>query len=115
MLVTVKDKNDSSNSVTCYKESPAHSVHLAVLTEVSHLSWKVQEEELSIDETEKEFTRIKNKPNYKDFPVAIAVGFSCAGLCLFSLGDTMNAVVAFFAAFVGYLIKCFFSGKKFNR
>lgn len=114
LLVTVKDKNDSSNSVTCYKESPAHSVHLAVLTEVSHLSWKVQEEELSIDETEKEFARIKNKPNYKDLPVAIAVGFSCAGLCLFSLGDTMNAVVAFFAAFVGYLIKCFFSGKKFN-
>lgn len=114
LLVTVKDVNDPANIVTCYKESPPHVVHLAVLTNVSHLSWKVQEEELSIDETETEFAKIKNKPNYKDLPVAIAVGLSCAGLCLFSLGDTMNAIIAFVAAFIGYLVRCFFTKKKFN-
>lgn len=114
LLVTVKDLNDPNNSITRFKTSPPHEVHLAVLTEVSHLSWKVQEERLSITEVEKEFALIKAKPNYKDIFVAIAVGFSCAGLCLFSFGDTMNAIVTFFAAFIGYMVRVGFAKKKFN-
>ncbi|MDH6307903.1 uncharacterized membrane protein YjjP (DUF1212 family) [Dysgonomonas sp. PFB1-18] len=114
LLVTVRDINDPSNSVTCYKNSPPHSVHLAVLTEISHLSWKVQEENLSITEVEKEFAGIKEKPNYKDIVVAVAVGFSCAGLCLFSMGDEKNAMVAFCAAFIGFMVKSLFAKKKFN-
>lgn len=114
LLVTVKDINDPLNTITCYKNSPAHSVHLAVLTEVSHLSWKTQEEHLTIDEVEEAFATIKSKPNYNDFVVAIAVGFSCAGLCLFSFGDYMNALVSFVAASIGYLSRILFSKKKFN-
>jgi uncharacterized membrane protein YjjP (DUF1212 family) len=114
LLVTVKDLNDPSNSVTSYKNSPPHNVHLAVLTNVSHLSWKVQEEKLPITEVEKEFAAIKAKPGYKNIYVAIAVGFSCAGLCLFSSGDTMNAIVAFVAAFIGYMIRIGFAAKDFN-
>lgn len=114
LLVTVKDKNDPNNITTCYKSSPVHSVHLAVLTEVSHLSWKVQEKGLSINTVEEEFARIKAKPNYSDIPVAAAVGFSCAGLCLFALGDEKNAIIAFIAAFIGYLVRTFFTKKNFN-
>lgn len=114
LLVTVKDISDPLNTITCYKNSPTHSVHLAVLTKVSHLSWKTQEEKLTIDEVEEKFAAIKSKANYKDIVVAIAVGFSCAGLCLFSFGDYMNALVSFVAAFIGYLFRTFFSKKKFN-
>lgn len=114
LLVTVRDKNNPENIITCYKSSPAHNVHLAVLTEVSHLSWKVQEENLSIGIVEEEFARIKTKPNYRDIPVAIAVGFSCAGLCLFSFGDMKNAGIAFLAAFLGYMVRVFFTRKDFN-
>ncbi|MDR0823596.1 MAG: threonine/serine exporter family protein [Prevotella sp.] len=114
LLVTVKDLNDPSNSVTRFKNSPPHNVHLAVLTDISHLSWKVQEERLSITEVERAFAHIKTKPCYKDIYVAIAVGFSCAGLCLFSLGDTMNAIVAFAAAFLGYMVRVVLTKKSFN-
>jgi len=114
LLVTVKDLNDPGNSVTRYKSSPSHSVHLAVLTQVSHLSWKVQEENLPISYVEKEFNSIKTKPNYNDIVVAIAVGLACAGLCLFSLGDGMNALVTFIGAFIGSLVRVFFAKKNFN-
>lgn len=114
LLVTVKDLNDPTNSVTRYKTSPTHSVHLAVLTQVSHLSWKVQEEKLPISYVEKEFIAIKGKSNYNDIIVALAVGLSCAGLCLFSLGDEINALVAFVAAFLGSLVRVFFAKKNFN-
>lgn len=114
LLVTVKDVNDPANTVTSYRVSPQHVVHLAVLTEISHLSWKVQDEKLSIWEVEKEFAIIKNKPNYKDWAIALAVGFSCAGLCIFSQGDWINALVALVAAFTGSMIKSFVAGKNFN-
>lgn len=114
LLVTVRDLNNPDNSVTQYKSSPSHSVHLAVLTQVSHLTWKVQEEKLPISYVEKEFYAIKRKPNYNDFIVALAVGFSCAGLCLFSFGDVINASMAFIAAFIGFLVRAFFTKKNFN-
>lgn len=114
LFVTVKDLNNTNNSVTRYKSSPAHDVHLAVLTDISHLSWKVQGESMTIDDVEKEFECIKAKPHYKTFHVALAVGLSCAGLCLFSFGDWMNAAVTFVAAFIGYMIKALVSNKKFN-
>jgi len=109
LLITVKDLNDPLNTITCYKDSPTHNVHLAVLTEVSHLSWKVQEENLSITEVEKEFVTIKNKSGYNDVLIAIAVGLSCAGLCLFSLGDYINALAALVAAVLGYMLRAGFS------
>lgn len=114
LLVTVKDLNNPENSVTRFRNSPSHTVHLAVLTEVSHLSWKVQEENLPISYVEREFHKIKEKPNYNNLVVAVAVGLACAGLCLFSLGDTLNAVNAFVAAFVGSLVRVFFAKKNFN-
>lgn len=114
LLVTVRDLNDPENFVTSYKDSPVHNVHLAVLTEISHLSWKVQEDKLSISEVEEELTKIKAKTSYKDITVAIAVGFSCAGLCFFSFGDYMNALVVFVAAFIGYLVRVGLTKKNFN-
>jgi len=114
LLVSVREKENPENAITRYKESPVHNVHLAALTEISHLSWKVQEESLSISATEKAFASIKTKPHYNSVAVAIAVGFACAGLCLFSMGDTMNAIIAFVGAFLGSLIRYFFTKKNFN-
>ena len=114
LFVTVKDKKHPDNTVTCYRSSPPHEVHLAVLTDVSHLSWRVQEEELPIDEVEREFECIKAKRNYNSVQVALAVGLSCAGLCLFSFGDWTNALVTFVAASIGFMVKAIVSKKKFN-
>lgn len=114
LFVTVKDQSNPDNTVTCYKSSPPHNVHLAVLTEVSRLSWKMQEENMSIKDVEEAFGIIKRKRHYNEFLIALAVGFSCAGLCLFSFGDEINALVALVAAFVGSMTRAFVSKKRFN-
>lgn len=101
LLVSIRNRNDKNDSITLFKESPPHSVHLQILTEVSHLTWKVYEENLSIDETEKAFAEIKSMPHYNCWIVSVAVGLSCAGLCLFAFGDLLNALVVFLAAFIG--------------
>lgn len=114
LLVTVKDENDPANTVTCYKVSPNYNVHLEILTEISNLSWKVADNNLPIEEVEKEFADIKTKRTYNDYVIAIAVGFSCAGLCFFSFGDIYNALIALFGASVGSIFRVKVSKMNFN-
>lgn len=114
LLVTVKDKNNADNSTTCYRTSPPHSVHLSVITSVSKLSWRVVDYNLPIDEAEREFHAIKRMPSYPGWIVAIAVGFSCAGLCFFSFGDIYNAMIAFLGASVGCIFRIKITKMNFN-
>ncbi|HBX44680.1 threonine/serine ThrE exporter family protein [Limibacterium fermenti] len=114
LLVSVQNKKDIRDSITLFKEPPPHSVHLAVLTDVSRMSWKVYEEKLSFEETEKTFQSIKQKKHYPPWLISLAVGFSCAGLCLLAKGDYWNAAVAYLAAFVGYFFQRKVSEWHFN-
>lgn len=114
LLVSIQNRNDEDDSITLFKEAPAHSVHLQVLTEVSHLTWKVYEEKLSIEETEKAFASIKAMPHYNTWIVSVAIGLSCSGLCLFSSGDIFNALIAFVAAFAGSVCRYRVSLMNFN-
>lgn len=114
LLVSVQNLNDPDDSVTLFKESPPHVVNLQILTEVSHLSWKVFENKLSISETELAFEKIKTTPTYNSWLVSVAVGFSCAGLCLFSQGDIFNALIVCFAASIGSVCRFKIASLKFN-
>lgn len=114
VLTTVKDRHNSTNVVTRYQEAPEHSIHLNVLSEVSALSWRVYDAKLSIEEVEEQFARIKAIKPYNALTIATAVAFSCGGLCLFSFGDYMNALVAFVAAFVGYLVRTAIAKRSYN-
>ncbi|SHG09636.1 threonine/serine exporter family protein [Dysgonomonas macrotermitis] len=114
LLVTVQNSRDEKDTITLFKESPTHIVHLEVLTRVSHLSWKVYEQGMTIEETEKAFQEIKQMPHYNHWLVAVVVGFACAGLCLFSFGDWQNAIVTWLAAFVGSLVRYKVASLNFN-
>lgn len=114
LLLTVQNKNDDSDLVSMFREAPPHTIHLAVLTEVSHLSWQVHDDNLTIDDTEKEFARIKAVPHYNTWLISLAVGLSCAGLCFFAFGDYLNALVALVAAFIGSVCRFTIARKNFN-
>lgn len=115
ILVTVRSKSNENDNITLYKESPEHNVHLEILTEVSKLSWQVVDDNLSIEETERRFNLIKsNTFHYKPITISLAIGLSCAGLCILSLGDIYNGIITFIAAFAGSLVRFSVAKKKFN-
>lgn len=115
ILVTVKNMSDKNDYVTLYKESPEYNVHLEILTKVSRLSWQVVEDNLSIEETEKRFEAIQNGTlHYKPVIVSLAVGLSCAGLCILSLGDIYNGIITFIAAFTGSIVRFSIAKNNFN-
>lgn len=114
LLVSVQSRTDAKDLVTLFKEAPAHVVHLRVLTEISHLTWKVYEDDLSFEQTEQELALIKQIKPYNKWLVSVAVGFSCAGLCIFSMGDAYNALIACLAAFVGSMCRFKIAEMQFN-
>ena len=114
VLTTVKDRQNPMNIVTRYRETPNHSIHLNILSEISALSWRVHDEKLDINKVEELYEEITKLKAYNTWVVALAVATSCAGLCLFSFGDHLNAIVAFVAAFSGFLVRSFMSKKKYN-
>ena len=114
VLTTVIDKSNPTNVVTRYRETPTHNIHLDILSKISALSWRVHDEKLDIKKVEDLFQDVTTLKAYNTFTVAIAIATSCAGLCLFSFGDYLNALVAFGAAFLGYLVRSFMAKKKYN-
>lgn len=114
LVVCVRNVNDPDDSITLFKQSPSHVVHLEVLTRISHLSWDVYDNGLTIEETEKAFRKIKRMTHYSWWVVSIAVGFSCAGLCLLSSGDIYNALIAWIAAFLGSAVRFKIASMDFN-
>ncbi len=114
LLVSVRYKDDPENVYTSYRSSPPHVVRLANLTHISRLSWKIAHEHLSLEEAQNLLQQIKTKASYPVWMVAIAIGISCSGLCLFSDGDWLNAVVTFFAALTGYFIQVSMIRLRFN-
>lgn len=114
LLVSVRDRIDPDNAYTSFRSSPPHVVRLANLTRVSRLSWHVVHDSLTLEEAEDLFEQIKGEPGYPVWVVAIAVGISCSGLCLFSGGDYLNALVALLAALSGYFIQVGMIRLRFN-
>lgn len=114
LLVCVKNLDNPNDTYTSFRESPQHSVHMQIITHISHLSWQVVEKKLSIDETEIAYAQIKSIPNYSPNIVSLAVGISCAGLCIFSSGDFLNAAVALLAAYIGSMTRFGIAKMKFN-
>ena len=113
-LISLEDKKDWNNRSSHFRRSPAHSVHFDIISKVSSLSWKVYDEHLSFEETQKIFKEIKEVKHYNTWVTCLSVGFSCAGLCFFSGGDYLNSMVAFVAAFIGYRIRVILSKMNYN-
>lgn len=114
ILVSVWDESDRSNTVTRYKTSPGNIIHLEILTQISHLSWKIADGEVNFEEARKELDEIKVKPHYPFWIIAIAVGISCGFLCTLAGGSPIDALLAFCGASVGSVVRYFFVNKQFN-
>ncbi|RRJ95269.1 threonine/serine exporter [Opitutaceae bacterium TAV4] len=114
LTITVRDGKQSERTVTRYQDAPPHSVHLAILTLFSRLSWQVLEDRLPFDLVKQRIEEIKAKANYSFWLVALAVGAACASLCMLAGGDARNALCTFVAAFTGSVLRIGILKMRFN-
>jgi uncharacterized membrane protein YjjP (DUF1212 family) len=115
ILVSVWDKDDPDNAVTRYKSSPASSIHLEVLTRISHLSWKIAYGETDFEAASSQLETIKEQSNYNHWVISFAVGVACACLCTLAGGKWPDASLAFLGASIGSSARFLIMKKGFNQ
>jgi uncharacterized membrane protein YjjP (DUF1212 family) len=114
VTVTVTDLSDPHHSITRYRTTPPHAVHLELLTEFSRLTWQAADGDLDFDEVKAENERIKGIRHFSYWSVALAVGISCACLCLLAGGSLADAATALVGAFTGSVVRVYILRHKFN-
>lgn len=115
IFFSIWEENHRKNSITHFKSVPAHTVHLNILTLVSHLSWDIYNDKFNFDEARNELEKIKQKQNYNYGIVAMAVGVSCGSLCAISGGDMLDSTFAFLAAAIGSVARVGIIKFRFNQ
>lgn len=105
ILVTACYNEYPEMPVTIYKRSPSHGVNFTAINEISQLSWLVETEKTSVEETIALFNQIKNNRAYPKSVLLAGIGMSCACLCIVAGGDWRDAIVAFLASIAGMLVR----------
>lgn len=115
LSVTVTDKSNPKNTTTRNRQSVANGVHFGKLTEISLLTWKVFETNITINETEDLLNQIKTASNHNKWSIRIGIGMACASLCILAGGDYIDGSLTFIASFIGLLVRQTIAGKRFNQ
>jgi uncharacterized membrane protein YjjP (DUF1212 family) len=114
LMVSIKNIARPEERVAHFRRCPLHGVHFGILTEISLLTWKIAEENLTIDEAEQRFAVIKQTSHYPRWATLLGVGFACAYLCILGGGDWANGGMAFIAAVSGMIVRQEFLKQRFN-
>jgi uncharacterized membrane protein YjjP (DUF1212 family) len=105
LMVSIRNIDNPTERVARFRHCPLHGVHFGILTEVSLLTWKVAEENLTIEDVEKRFAAIKTPRHYSRWLILSGIGAACACLCILAEGNWANAGMAFLAAFSGMFVR----------
>ena len=98
--------HDDIHSFTKFQHCKRHIIDMAVITEVSHLSWHSIEGNLSLDAYDAALKEIGKKRNrYTPWQVAIGSGFACGGFCIQFGCDWKAFFYASIAAILGFRLK----------
>lgn len=111
LTVAGADSMDFSSSV---RRTPPHGVNFKIVSGISRMSWRVVEENLTVDQINKEIERLVSLPHYPRLVVLSTVALAGASFCRLSGGIGLELLVAFVATFFGLYIRQEAVKKKFN-
>lgn len=106
--------NPDKQVFNAVKQTQAHIPNFKMVSGISRLSWRIVEENLSLDDAWKETERLKNLPHYPRLLVLCVVALACSAFCRLSGGNFVEMAVVFSAAFCGLFTKQELAKKKFN-
>lgn len=113
LMVTVID-NDQELLFSRLKRTSPHRVNFKIVSGISRMSWKVLEENWTLEQVAVELRRLKKLPNYPQWVELLMVGLAGAAFCHIFGGGITEMLVAFMATFAGLFIRHWAVKKKFN-
>ena len=114
VMVSIREIGDPARRVGRFHRVGLPAVHFGIVTEVSLLTWRVVEEDLTIDEVAKRLAEIKAIPHHPRSWVLGGAGIACACLCLLVGGDLLNAVITCVATISGLYLRQETLKRRFN-
>ena len=98
--------HDDTHSYTNFRHCKKHIIDMAVISEVSRLSWRSIAEDMTLDEYEAVLSELGMKRNrYTPWQVAIGSGFACGGFCIQFGCEWVSFVYASIPANWGFRLK----------
>lgn len=113
LMVSVID-GDGGFFSSKLKRTPPHGVNFKILSGISRMSWKVQEEDWNIDQIYQELDRLKALPRYQRWRVLLMVSLADASFCRLIGGGWIEMLIAFWATWAGLFVREEFAKKQFN-
>jgi len=112
MVSVIDDKGKFYSSKL--KRTQPHGVNFKVLSGISRMSWRVQDEDWDLDQIKQELARLKSLPHYPRWQVLLLVSLSGAAFCRLFGGGWVEMLVAFIATFAGLFVRQEAIKKNFN-
>lgn len=113
LMLSVIDE-DGQFYTSKVKRTPPHGVNFTMLSGISRMSWRVQDEDWSIEQINNDLVRLKALPHYPRFVVLLLVALAGASFCRLFGGGAIEMTTAFIATFAGLFVRQEAMKKDFN-
>lgn len=113
VFIVVKDSqtNEIYNS---FKKTPPHGANFTLVSGISKMSWRVTENNWTLDQITEELNRLKKLPRYSLLMTIFFVSLSDAGFCRLFGGEYIDLCTAFVATFMAFTVKHYATKLNFN-
>ena len=112
MVSVIDDNGDFYTSKL--KRTPPHGVNFKILSGISRMSWRVQDEDWSVEQINVELDRLRSLAHYPRWQVLLLVGLAGSAFCRLFGGEWIEMTIAFIATFAGLFVRQEAVKKKFN-
>ncbi|MCF8359395.1 MAG: threonine/serine exporter family protein [Prolixibacteraceae bacterium] len=112
MLSVIDD--DGGQYTSKLKRTPPHGVNFKILSGISRMSWKVEEQDWNLEQINVELERLKNIPHYRRWQVFLFVSLAGAAFCRLFGGGAIEMATAFIATLGGLFVRQVTVKKNFN-
>ncbi len=113
LMLTVTEDN-GLNYTSSVRRTPPHGVNFRLVSGISRMSWRIIEDELTVDQINHEINRLTALPHYPRLVVLSLVALAGSSFCRLFGGQGLELVVAFIATFFGLFIRQEALKKRFN-
>lgn len=103
MLSVIDDDGEFYTSKL--KRTPPHGVNFKILSGISRMSWRVQDEDWSLEQINTELDRLRSLPHYPRIVILLLVALAGASFCRLFGGAAIEMGVAFVATFAGLFVR----------
>ncbi len=113
LMITVSDADEELHHSSLKRTTP-HGVNFRIVSGISTMSWKVLQEDWSLEQINAELERLRSLPHYNRMIILLMVSLAGAAFCRLFGGSWMDMLVAFGATFAGLFIRQESTKRSFN-